>query len=405
MDALVGVEQQISNLIDDRDFRTIVGRFGKFNLFEALGAGRAELRHSNFLAFLLSPARPHGLGSEPLRRVLRAFAAEVPENERVVHSLEIAVANLESAIVYRERWSVDILIEIPEHKLVVAIENKIGAPEGGDQLSRYLKIVEEFYSGWRKIFIYLTPEGIAASNDRWISFNYGRLTNIFEEILKDSYVYKSPEIESIVRQYVDLIRRRVVEDNELKKLALNVYEKYKEAFDFVFDSRPKQENLLDCLFPLIEENENLEFDNKAKSEKFFFPKKFGDVFNLCSENQWTKTRRMLLFEIKNEILKETKQNRVTLSLIIGPGPQDIREKIYKFAKSDKSIFKNPTSSPGKIWTTIYKNRLLDQNISMNFDDDDARIEKIQNSFQEFLDRDLLQLERACLEIAESIGLK
>ena len=36
-----------------------------FNLFEAVGAIRGELRHSNFLAFILSPARSHGLGTEP----------------------------------------------------------------------------------------------------------------------------------------------------------------------------------------------------------------------------------------------------------------------------------------------------------------------------------------------------
>ena len=57
------LESKLSDLIDDRDFQRIDRRFGAFNLFEAIGAVRGELRHSNFLAFLLSPTRPHGLGT------------------------------------------------------------------------------------------------------------------------------------------------------------------------------------------------------------------------------------------------------------------------------------------------------------------------------------------------------
>lgn len=55
------IDEQLSELIEDPDFLRIGDRFGGFNLFEAMGAVTGELRHSNLLAFLLSPNRPHGL--------------------------------------------------------------------------------------------------------------------------------------------------------------------------------------------------------------------------------------------------------------------------------------------------------------------------------------------------------
>ena len=83
-------EDQLSKLIDDPAFQTIAGRMARFNLFEALGAFRAELRHSNFLAFLLSPSRSHGLGEAPLLLFLRAVLAKMPPERRPMLKLQLS---------------------------------------------------------------------------------------------------------------------------------------------------------------------------------------------------------------------------------------------------------------------------------------------------------------------------
>ena len=112
------------DLFDDPDFNAIHQRLSPFNLFEAKGVIRAELRHSNFLAYLLSPSRPHGLGARPLVAVVRAILARLPVGERPIGMLELIAGQLDDAIVYRERDNIDTLIELPTLKLVVAIENK-----------------------------------------------------------------------------------------------------------------------------------------------------------------------------------------------------------------------------------------------------------------------------------------
>ncbi|HEX4077790.1 MAG TPA: hypothetical protein VHX61_02805 [Rhizomicrobium sp.] len=53
MSADANIEGNLSALIDDPDFSTIDERMARFNVFEAMGAVRGELRHSNFIAFFL----------------------------------------------------------------------------------------------------------------------------------------------------------------------------------------------------------------------------------------------------------------------------------------------------------------------------------------------------------------
>jgi len=88
------IENQLSDLLDDPKFQDISQCFGRFNLFEAVGGVRRELAHSNFLAFLLSPNRPHGSGTEPLRRVLRCIVEALPKEKRPVRALDIVTGDL-----------------------------------------------------------------------------------------------------------------------------------------------------------------------------------------------------------------------------------------------------------------------------------------------------------------------
>ena len=143
------IDEKIGQLLDDEDFWEIQKRRSRFNLFEAIGAVHGELRHSNFLAYLLSPSRPHGLGARPLQLVLRRALEHIAPDERLVSTLELLVGDLDDAVVHRERDSIDLLIEIEALKLVVIVENKIHAKVGYGQLRRYRKIVESRYPDQR----------------------------------------------------------------------------------------------------------------------------------------------------------------------------------------------------------------------------------------------------------------
>lgn len=93
-------EDLLANLVNDRDFRHIDKYLRRFNLFEAMGAVRGELRHSNFLSFVLSPTRSHGIGSDLLLQFIRAAIAKQPPIRREVRSIELMVADMDSAIIH-----------------------------------------------------------------------------------------------------------------------------------------------------------------------------------------------------------------------------------------------------------------------------------------------------------------
>jgi PD-(D/E)XK nuclease superfamily len=140
-----GLEDRLAILIDDIDFRRIDRQLRRFNIFEAIGAIRGELKHSNFLSFILSPARSHGLGSEFLLQFVRAALSKQLPAKRVARSIELMVSDLDSAVIYREQDHIDVLVELKPLKLIVSIENKIGSSVGDGQLARYKSAVRTRY--------------------------------------------------------------------------------------------------------------------------------------------------------------------------------------------------------------------------------------------------------------------
>src|SRR4051812_24401029 len=61
----------VSDLEGDGDLERLEDNLREFNLFVALGAVSAELRHSSFLAWLLDPNENHGFGDIIVKRILQ----------------------------------------------------------------------------------------------------------------------------------------------------------------------------------------------------------------------------------------------------------------------------------------------------------------------------------------------
>ncbi|HEU5368889.1 MAG TPA: PD-(D/E)XK nuclease family protein [Ktedonobacterales bacterium] len=57
-------------VVDNPDLERLEALLERFNIFEAIGAVRQEVRHSDFLAFLLTPQQNHGLGDAFLKRLI-----------------------------------------------------------------------------------------------------------------------------------------------------------------------------------------------------------------------------------------------------------------------------------------------------------------------------------------------
>ena len=77
-------------IINNKDLAVLEAKISRFNIFEAIGMVRREIKHSNFIAFLLDPSQKHLLGDIFLKRVLTHISLNA-EN-LPLSSIEIAIS-------------------------------------------------------------------------------------------------------------------------------------------------------------------------------------------------------------------------------------------------------------------------------------------------------------------------
>jgi len=395
------IESALSNLIDDPVFIEINKSRARFNLFEAIGGVRAELRHTNFLSFLLSPARSHGLGSKPLQTVLRAILTKLPSDKRPFPPLAVVVGDLDDATVFRELDNIDLLVEVRgELNLVVVIENKIDAEAGDGQLARYKAVVDKKYPRRRKLFVYLTPAGDEPDHPEYVKFSYSELAQIVESLVRDGAHSYGPDVVLILTHYVDMLRRNIVEDDPLRSLAVKLYERHADALDFIFKCKPQGTSLLPIAQALVEENPSLKQDKHSSTVFRFFPTKWLDVPALkrCPIESWTKTGRNVLFEIKSFKTEGEFSDRILLSLILGPSELSLRRYFFDSVHAKKDPFFNAGKAIGQGWVTIFSLYLIDPATAENMDDQQKQT-AITDNWRDFVNGDLPRLTDAVYEIA------
>jgi hypothetical protein len=226
-------------VVDNPELEQLESLLAEFNIFEAIGAVRQELRHSDFLAFLLDPAQNHGLGDIFLKKFLMHVLVDADNPPLTAEQIDIA--NLQGAIVEREQSDIDILIHDPTNRLVCAIENKIDAVESLGQLDRCRQIVEQEFSGYQTIFIYLTPEGREPADDShsaYIPFTYNSIAEMVDSLYQTEEFTTKSEPQILMAHYVKMLRRHIVSDSEIAELCRKIYSKHQRALDLIFEHRP-----------------------------------------------------------------------------------------------------------------------------------------------------------------------
>lgn len=343
------IDDKLSQLLDDPDFWVIQRRRSQFNIFEALGAVNGELKHSNFLGYLMAPSRPHGLGTRALQLLLRRCLEHVPSDARPISTLELMVGDLDDAIVYRERDGIDLLIEVPALNLVVLIENKIHAKAGDGQLEQYKRTIEAKYASHRRWLIFLTPDGLPPDDSDYHAVSYSTLAAALEELTQS--LSQDDAVRLIIQHYVDMLRRWIVSDDALKDLAAKLYERHAEAFDFIFANRPKPASLISAVTARVQALEDMVIDTIGPNVLRFGTTAWDQRLSFKSPlDQWTKSGRGVLFEVKTYT---GTPGRLNISLIIGPGDQKYRTALHEAARARPELFRGLVKSIGKSWVTIF----------------------------------------------------
>lgn len=370
-------------VVEDDDLEKLEGLLAEFNIFEAIGAVRQELRHSDFLAFLLDPSQNHGLDDVFLKRFLKGVLSRAEES--AVSAVDIDVADLGEAEVSREWRNLDICIRSHDDQLVCVVENKVDSTEHSDQLRRYADILAGEFQNWRSALVYLTPDGTSPKEGGpWIPFSYTEVAALVDSVRGSRASTLGADIQALLRHYVTMLRRHIVSDSEVAELCRKIYRKHKAALDLIYEHRPDLLlNMKEFLVSLIEEEpgERVLLDHSIKNYiRFRVPEWDGQAGQL-SGHDWTPSKRVLLFEFQNVA------DSLALKLIVGPGDAGVRQTLYDAAVADPKVYRGASGRFTKMWTQIYKKPFLSRK-----DYEDCEFEqmksKVRERWTEFLERDL-----------------
>lgn len=123
------------------------------NIWAIAGVGRNELRTTAILAWILDSGQDHGFGDAVLAALLDRVKAQLPPDFRLGENYSV----LKEFCSFGDRENrIDILIE--DQNCTFFIECKIDAPEGRNQLSRYVEKARQRATctgrqHWRLIYI------------------------------------------------------------------------------------------------------------------------------------------------------------------------------------------------------------------------------------------------------------
>ncbi len=225
------IKEKIRDLLLSNDFKRLTYKKDEANIFKIINMADKEIVHSDMLAWLFNPYENHNLNDKVLKEILMQLSKKDAE---YINLLLLDYSDLE---VYREYTvdngrRIDIVMESKNNKVIFIIENKIWSGEGDNQLEDYKNYIDEKYSDYNRIFLFLTPEKERKEKYKgYIHITYSMIYSVLNCVLQENQI--KFEIGVIIRQYEEIIGRYIMGsiDKEMIDLCRKLYVAHKEALD------------------------------------------------------------------------------------------------------------------------------------------------------------------------------
>jgi len=367
----------LENLLSG-ELKQLEKKIASFNIFEATGAVRRELRHSDFIGFLFDSAETHNFGDA----LYKIFCEET--NITIKHNPILVIA--------REWEHIDILIRDRANKTIIAIENKIDTGEHSDQLQRYRKILEGNYPDHERHYFYLTKTGEEPTDDHWKVMSYADLRAYLKRL--SSLPAVKGDVATLVNHYEQMIERHFMPNNEIAELCRKIYGEHKRAIDLIIEHRPEGgEDVYDKMRELIGQQSQLELDH-SDVHRIRFAVPAWDAIPDMKTSPWTPSKRFVLFEVKNNV---DGSERVQLKLFLGPTPSRIRGSLFEHIQGAKEAFRHSRREIGDKWAQVYNFELL------GADDvgQDDKLKILENNWNHFIREDFPTIHQNISAFIES----
>ena len=342
-------EDALQNFLFDIDCLNELSPWtGAFNMFDVLGLSRQENFHTNMLAWLFDPNENHGMGTDFLEALLNKMVEHAGETR--YDRLRICSMDYASFNVYKGWENIDIVLVSNKEKMVVVIENKIGASERDQMLGRLRSQIEKDFSDYEIVFLFLSAEGIMFSDiESWDTMIYADIADLIDQVCKDRTL--APDVSLMIRNYIEIVRRDIVDEHQLMEICTKIYNKHKKALDLIFENRMDDKNMVGAI---IRETLNelaasgrILFDDHQKSNTYlmFHTNDMDEyLLPLDQANSSFRTNRVYCYNIivKDKMLyasfelggfHATEAHKETMQKILSlHKPNEVLEEGFKFKR-------------------------------------------------------------------------
>ena len=367
------LKSHYDSLLKDESFDKLDLGLKNPNIFDILKISRNEIRHSNFLSWLLDPNQTHKLGDIFLKRFLREVFSS--DKFKGVDQVDVEGLDLSNVLIEREWRNIDVLIKL--QGIVVCIENKVLSKEHSNQLKRYREIVDSHFPNDEKTFVFLTPDGDESDNEteNYEPISYEFIVETLERIISVYGESINPQVRNYIKDYTKTIKRDLMGTDELTELSKKIYSNHKELFDFIYEHKP---DVIDDVKSIFEE----EIKKRGwilgspgkKYLRFTTPDVHRHTYINQNSNGW-RNKESFLFEF----VLNPEKDRMNTKIVISPSDSNYDTLRLSNILMELDGFKTPY---GKKWLVNYQ-KLEKFPFSKIEEEDEIRIEfnKILDKFQ------------------------
>ena len=359
-------------LLKDEDFDKLDLGLKNPNIFQILRITKNEIRHSNFLSWLLDPSQSHKLGDIFLKRFLRKVFSSEKFGE--LDQVDVEGMDLTKVEIQREWKNIDILIKLKN--VVVCVENKVLSKEHSNQLVKYKEIIENEFPNFQKTFVYLTPEGDSSEDESEVyePISYQFIVDSLERIVSVYGESLNEQVKNYIKDYITIIKRELMGTDKLTELSKKIYQNHKDLFDFIIDHKPDVLDKVKSIFEKQIEKRGWVLGSQGKSYLRFTTPKISELTYINQNSNGWRNKESFLFEF---VLGPSK-NRMNTKTVISPSDPQYETSRLSEMLMEIDGFKAPF---GQKWLVNYQ-KLVKFPFSKV---DDLSEEEIEHEFNKILD--------------------
>ena len=381
-------KQALLKLLTSEDFAELQAiSNNKFNIFQALKLQNNEVKHSNFLGWLLNPFESHYLMDCFFKELLKIAL----RNDSIL--VDIILKDLTDAKVTLEKMTndgrrMDIFIDCPTNKLVCVIENKIWSGEGCNQLEDYRNYIlnNDKYKDYKyKIFLFLTPYKYSPCEDYkgYIRINYGDILKAINNLMKQYGCLLDDDVKIFIEHYKKMVERNIMgeTDKEIIDLCRKIYRENKSAIDLIIENNDYKADVLNVMAEVIKERTDLQEITVENNGILALPDNLNNLDKL-KYGEWTNDIIVYIHFINFA----QGHKDACVEILVAP-PKNIADKDKKAKLLAKIEEKTGLKFKGKDWNYTKSFNILTYEDCLNYENEqeikahiERKMEELKNTY-------------------------